>query len=109
VPGFGPVTRSGGLLAQRSNSGSFSDTSFAVVPELNLRVGWKATEHVSVSAGYTFLYWSSVSRAGDQIDARVNPTQIPPGLLSGPARPAFVGKDTDFWAQGVSGGVTFSW
>jgi hypothetical protein len=35
----------------------------------------------------------------------VNATQIPPGTLVGPARPTYLNKQTDFWAQGISFGV----
>ncbi|HET7719587.1 MAG TPA: BBP7 family outer membrane beta-barrel protein, partial [Acidimicrobiales bacterium] len=57
-------------------------------------------------AGYTVLYWSSVVRPGDQVDLLVNASQIPSNLLPtglvGPARPAVLFRDTDFWAQGVN-------
>ncbi len=59
--------------------------------------------------GYDFLYWSSVARPGDQIDRTVNSTQIAPrtGPFTGPARPAFEFKNTDYWAHGVNFGVEF--
>jgi hypothetical protein len=58
--------------------------------------------------GYTFLYWSSVVRAGDQIDLTVNPNLLSdtPG---GPARPSFAFHETGIWAQGLSLGVELAW
>ena len=103
------MTSRGGLLAQRSNIGGYSDNNFSLVPEATLRVGFRLSENVAVTAGYTFLYWTDVARAGEQIDTRVNRTQIPPGTLLGPARPVFQGHETDFWAQGVSAGVDIRW
>jgi hypothetical protein len=58
-------------------------------------------------AGYSFIYWPGVARAGEQIDFALNPTQLPPGTLVGPARPAFVLHRSDLWAHGFSIGVEF--
>jgi hypothetical protein len=96
----------GGLLTQPTNIGQYTESRFAVVPEVGVRVGTQLGNSLRVFAGYDFLYWSSVARAGDQIDLRVNPNQIPPPLpLNGPARPAFTPNPTDFWVQGFSIGA----
>jgi hypothetical protein len=112
VPPTGrPLVSSGGLLAVSTNSGQFTRGPFAVVPELGVRVGYQLSRHIRLFAGYTFLYWSTVVRPGDQIDRGVNPTQVsviqPAGSLTGPARPAFVFHETDFWAQGGTFGLEF--
>jgi hypothetical protein len=109
APGAAPVTRSGGLLALGTNSGHFEDTAFTVVPEVTLKAGVFLTESLSLFVGYNFLYWSSVYRAGEQIDPVVNPSQIPPGTLVGPARPAFPGRESGFWVHGVSAGAALRW
>ena len=57
--------------------------------------------------GYTFLYWTTVGRAADQIDPVVNPTQFGGGRLAGPAAPAFDLWTTGFWAQGLSLGFEY--
>jgi hypothetical protein len=100
--GVGNVsTVEGGLLAQDTNIGTHRWDEFAMIGEAGialrreLRCGWAA------SLGYSVIYWSDVARAGEQIDTTVNPTQIPPGSLTGPARPAFPFRTTDFWAQGL--------
>lgn len=107
IPPGGPATTyPGGLYAQPSNIGRYTRTVFAVMPEIGLRLGVQATEHCRVYVGYNFLYLSNVLRAGDQIDQRVNPNQLPPRTnFTGPALPAYTPKSTDFWMQGVSIGL----
>jgi hypothetical protein len=101
----------GGLLAVPTNSGHFTRSPFAVVPELGVQLGYQLSRHVRFFAGYTFLYWSTVVRPGNQIDRVLNPMQVPvvgpPGLLTGPARPAFSFHESDFWAQGGNFGLEF--
>jgi hypothetical protein len=100
-----------GFLALASNSGRFTRDEFAVVPEIGIDVGWQITTHLRASVGYTFLYWSSVARPGDQVDEGLSGTQLPtdtrfnPG--SGPARPTVLLRSTDFWAQGINFGMEF--
>ena len=104
-PGGTPVTYPGGLLALPTNMGHYSRNDFCVVPEVGFNVGYQFTENVRVYAGYSFLYMSNVTRVGDIIDTTVNPTQLAPGTLVGPARPAFSWHDSDFWAQGFNIGA----
>jgi hypothetical protein len=108
---FRDDTFNGGLLALPTNSGRHSRTRSAVVPEVGINVGWQITDHLRASLGYTFLYWSQVARPGEAIDRGINPSQLAsefgPGMLVGPARPAFAFKDTDFWAQGINFSVEF--
>jgi hypothetical protein len=99
----------GGLFALSSNSGSYNRTIFAVAPEVNVNVGYQVTDHLRVMAGYSFLYLNNVARTGQQIDTTINPNLLPPATGGGAARPAFTGRDSDFWAQGVSFGVQFTW
>ena len=107
--GGGPaVTSPGGLLALPSNMGNFSQTRFAFVPELAVKVGYRVTPHVRVHAGYDFLFWSNVVRPGNVIDTGINPTQIAPGTLVGASRPAPRLDGSDFWAQGIDVGAVFS-
>jgi hypothetical protein len=75
------------------------------VPEVGLTVGYQCTDHWRVFGGYNFLYWSSVARAGEQIDPRVNAfsTLIP----GSPRVPAFPFHSEDFWAQGLTLGVEY--
>ena len=110
-PAGTPTSLPGGLLALPTNIGQFSRDRFAVVPEVGLHVGYQVTNFARAFVGYSFLYCSNVVRAGDVIDRTVNLSQIPTtmgnGTLTGPARPAVLFKDTDFWAQGVDFGLEF--
>jgi hypothetical protein len=105
-PGFPTVTLPGGLLALSSNSGRHTRDAVAFVPEINARLGYQLTPHVRLYAGYSFLYWNQVIRAGDQIDLAVNPALLPPALAGAtPLRPAFTFNGTGLWAQGVDLGL----
>ena len=75
----------------------FAHSQFAVVPELGIQLGYQLTRHATLSAGYTFVYWSDAARSGDQIVRGV----------TGPASPAFSFRETDFWAQGGHFGLEF--
>ena len=98
----------GGLLAQPTNSGDFTDNHFAVASELGVRLGAQVTDRTRAFVGYNVLYVSRVERAADTIDLRVNPNQVaPPQALNGPALPAFVPNRTDFWVQGISLGIEY--
>jgi hypothetical protein len=57
--------------------------------------------------GYTLLYWSKVTRPGDLIDLNVNPSQIPPGTLSGSPEPRFSFASNDFWIHGLNLGLEY--
>jgi len=112
-PGAAPIVQPGGLLAQATNGGRRSRDQFSVVSEIGVNVGCQLTQRWRASAGYSFLYVSSVVRPGDQIDLAVNPNQLPsaagPGTLDGPARPAPLFQGTDFWAQGMNFGLEYRW
>jgi hypothetical protein len=98
----------GGLYALPTNIGSYHRGQLAFIPEAGLDVGFELTSHVTLRAGYSFLWVSAVARAGEQIDPVVNVTQFrirSPGPFEGPARPAFEFQGTDFWAQGVNIGL----
>ena len=108
VPGSPPEIHPGGLLALSSNSGSHTRNVFAVVPEARVQLAYEVGPHMRVHAGYTFLYWSRLIRAGDQIDLVVNPALLPPHAPgASPARPAFTFQGTGIWAQGIDLGVEF--
>lgn len=103
-----PAAFNGGLLTQPTNIGDTGTNRFAVAPELGLRVGAQVTDRTRAFVGYNFLYITSATRAAEQIDLRVNPTQLAPSTtLTGPAFPAFSQQRTDYWVQGVSLGIEY--
>ena len=105
IPPGGPaLVRPGDLLALPSNMGRYGRDEFAVVPEVGANVGYQVTDHLRVGVGYSFLYATSFVRPGDAVDLNVNSTRTPGSLAvpSGPLRPLFTFRDTDFWAQGIN-------
>ena len=101
----------GGLYALPSNIGSHSQTRFGFVPEIGVKLGYDITENIRVFVGYDFLYWSSVLRAGDQIDQALDVNQVPnAGAAFPPAnqvRPVVPFRPTSYWATGVNAGILF--
>jgi hypothetical protein len=92
------TTTPGGFFAGPNNSGDYSRTRFAFVPEIGVNLGYRLTPHLTASVGYTFLYVSSVVRPGDQLDRSVN--FAPPNT-----HPAFSLNSTGLWIQGVNLGL----
>jgi hypothetical protein len=112
VPGEAlAATIPGGLLALDTNIGRTTQDRFAVLPEVDLKIGYKINEFLTAFVGYNFMYLSSVVRPGDQIDRTINvanvPTSLAYGLTGGPTSPAPQFNRTDFWAQGVTFGLLF--
>ncbi|MBC7855536.1 MAG: BBP7 family outer membrane beta-barrel protein [Pirellulaceae bacterium] len=105
-PGLGPVTSSGGLLAQGTNSGIRTRNRLAFIPEVNLNLGYRVNDQWSLTMGYSFVYFSDVVVAGGQIDPAVNLSQNP-GPIVGPISPAPLLNTTDYWVQGLSLGVDY--
>lgn len=104
--GVTPATFAGGIFAQQSNIGEITRDSFAFIPELGLKLGYNFRDNVQMTVGYTFMMYSSVAMAGDQIDQVVDLTQI--GGAAG-VRPAPSFQDTSFWLQGVDLGLSWSY
>ena len=103
----------GGLLALRSNIGSHEQDELACIPEIGVNIGFQLTRSLKARVGYSFLWVSTVARAGEQIDPVINVTQFPilsaNGPLVGPARPALKFAETDFWAHGLNVGLELSY
>jgi hypothetical protein len=111
-PGGEPVTivtgsHPGGVLAQPTNMGRFDDSLFAAVGEFGVTADYALWSQCRFLVGYSFLYWTTVGRAADQIDTSVNPTQFGGGPLAGPPAPVFDLRTTGFWAQGLALGFEY--
>lgn len=100
------TTTPGGVLTQPSNIGRRSEQEFAAIGEVGLGLEWLPVCQCRISLGYTWLYWSDIARAFDQIDTRVDPNQLAPNNGGG-NRPAFDLQTTSFWAQGLTAGFTY--
>ncbi len=106
TPGGVVTNLPGNLLALPSNIGHYSRDQFSVVPEVGLNVGYQLTRHVSLSAGYTCIYWSNVQprRCGQpcgELHTRAGEHFSP----TGPLDPMFHFHNSGFWAQGLNIGV----
>ncbi len=104
-PAAGFSSFAGGLLTQRSNIGRYSSDAFSVVPEISLNLGRQLTPRLRIFAGYTFLYWTNLWRAGEQIDTVLG--QVPPLAVAPGAHPAFLGNGSNLWLQGASVGAEY--
>jgi hypothetical protein len=113
VPDVGSAVRvSGGQFAAPSNSGRFTHDEFAVIPEVEVKVGYQATSCVRATVGYNFLYWNRVVRPGNQVDLivddRTNP--VNGAFAAGTTGTLFPRREfnrSDFWAQGLTLGLEF--
>lgn len=107
--GINPGSAASGILALPSNSGSFTRNEFIIIPEGQAKLSVDLFSNLRLFVAYDFLYMSSVVRASSQIDRNVNPTQNPFFLTAtGTPAPLPSFNRTDFWAQGVSAAVRFS-
>lgn len=105
----GTPYNSGVFANYTTNSGSYSRNAFCFVPEATLKFGVDITERLRLFVGYNFLFMSNAVRPGDAIDPTINTSlQMPGGATSGtPARPVFVFRNSDFWAQGMTAGLEY--
>jgi hypothetical protein len=104
------VSHQGGVFAQTySNIGDHERNVACWAPEAGVKLSYAMTQKLSMSVGYTFLYWTRMVLAGDQIDRNVNASQMSGGTLVGPAVPEFRFKDTDFWVQTIDIGLSYNY
>jgi Putative beta barrel porin-7 (BBP7) len=105
----------GGLLALPSNIGTRHNYVFSQIPEGNLKFLVPMGKQITLSAGFTAMYWNHVARAVNQIDRGLDITQIPnfPGSAaassSGLGRPAALFQQSDLWLLGISFGIEYHW
>ena len=111
-----PINESGGLLAlEGTNIGSFTRDEFSILPQVDARFGYRIMDRLTLTLGYSFLYWMRVARPGEQIDFRVNPNYFPssnpfappPTPPLGPRDPRPQFADAAFWAQGLNLGLEY--
>jgi len=98
-----------GLFVQPSNAGRRHNDQFAAVPEVALNAIYEFNDYFRLNLGYTFLYATNVIRPGNQIDRVVNIQALQPIGQVGPNRPLLTFRDSDFWAQGLTVGLEFSY
>jgi len=94
----------GGLLAQPTNIGVYSRNRFALIPQVDVKLGYQVFPALRITVGYNFTYITNVLRPGNQIDTTVNTTQIAGLPLIGEARPQATLNESGVWLQGVTTG-----
>ena len=113
IPAGGTASvQPGALLALPGrNIGSFDNNEFSTASELGVTVGYQITSNIQIFGGYSCLYWTNVVRPGSEIDPVLDTTRIPNfgGTAPTSVRPFVPFNQVDFWAQGVSAGIRFSW
>jgi hypothetical protein len=109
VPGVAPAGFNGGFLALSSNTGVFNSDDWVVVPEVGTGLSWRASDHICLNLGYSFLYWSKIANAGDQVNFSLNPNLFPPPRSTGttPVSPTFNLQKSEIWVQSVNLGLEF--
>jgi hypothetical protein len=104
-----PAVVPGGLYANATNIGRYRNDEFAVIPEVNVNLGYNWTSWMTTFIGYSFIYASRVVRPGDQYSPVVNPALVPTspsfGLGVPVPTPNPVLTQSDFWIQGISFGI----
>jgi hypothetical protein len=106
----GGLVNQGGVFTQSTNIGRVQHNHFAYIPEVNVNLVYNVTPSLRLITGYSFIYWSRVLLAGNQIDPNINTTQfggVTP--IGGPAQPVAPFARTDFWVQGLSLGGEYRW
>jgi hypothetical protein len=115
APGAPSVTVPGGFLALAgTNIGRQKTDWFSVAPQVGVQLGYHVTQNIRAHVGYDFLYINSVVRPGEQIALRVNPSFVPtsPAFGTGSRQLAEPGpflRQDDFWAHGISAGLTIEY
>ncbi len=94
-----------GIYATLSNINTYTKDQFTVIPQLNMELSCQLSPRLRGFVGYNLLYWSSVWRAGDQIDLFIDPQQFPPTPKPHLPLPTFPGYNSNFWALGVNAGL----
>jgi hypothetical protein len=115
-PNGGVLTTPGGLLAvPGANIGHWSQSRFAVVPEVGVNLGYQVTQNMQLFVGYNFLALSSAVRPGgainQNIDAARVPNLLPPGSATpiSPPQPYPQLHTTAYYIQGINFGLMYRW
>jgi hypothetical protein len=102
-PANGPATEEdGGFLAAPSNEGVRQRYQLAFIPELNVNLCYNFSPCWKIWVGYSFVYFSDVVLAGNQIDRAVD-------LSPQATQPQFRLVNNDFLIQGINIGAEYRW
>lgn len=91
-----------GYLVNSANAGAGSTDSFAVMPEIGLKLGYCVNRYTDFTIGYSYLSVSDVLQVSDTINTVVDTSDTP----TAPTRNFTHG---DYWLHGVNIGLTFNY
>jgi len=109
TPGFGTITRDGGVLALGSNSGLSSSGDWKVLPEAGVNLNWQVGSNLNMRFGYTFMLLNGIARVVDKVDTTINPNFFPGGSSAGVVRPANNNVRSDMWIQSLNVGLIWTY
>ena len=109
LTGPGGQTVPTGVLALPGNIGTYTRSTFGVVPEFGLTLAAQPFRNVRLTMGYSYLYWNKVARPGNQIDRVINPTveatSTSFGIPNAGANPSFTQiRESSFWMSALNFG-----
>jgi hypothetical protein len=85
----------GNVFLGPNNIGSFENSSFSVIPQISIKLGYDITCHLRATIGYDALFWDNVERPGNQISNVVG---------AGPQH-----NLSSVWVQGFDVGLNVHW
>lgn len=77
-----PIINNAGILVQSSNRGTYSQDVASMMMELGFNGSVHIAQGVSLTAGYSVLYWGNVAQAGAQIDPNLHPGLFEPATAT---------------------------
>lgn len=106
---FVPVTDTyaGGFLALPSNIGGYNEDDFGVLLHFDAQIVYEFSCRTRLRVGYQYHHLSHVLLAGDQVDLRINPTQLDGGTLVGFAEPTYSADQTFYQLHSFSAGIEY--
>ncbi|QDT58164.1 hypothetical protein SV7mr_06530 [Stieleria bergensis] len=99
------VTDPNGLLVRSTNAGQHSDTTFGVVPELSLSVGWHRFPAVDVTFGYDLVVMTDALDVSGAIDPGLASNLADPAV--GSQSPAFSFRSDTYYLQSIHFGLAY--
>lgn len=102
----GAVTvTNGGIFAQPTNIARHETREFAIMPEMQMKIGYRILPCLEATLGYNGIYWNRMAQAGEQVDRTLNSTQFDGNTLFGAPRPEFNFRLHDYYVQGITVGL----
>jgi hypothetical protein len=102
----------GGLYANSSNIGRYKNDEFAIIPDINMTLGYNILKAVKLSVGYNFIYYNNVARPTSVINPVVNTGVVPTspdfGLIPTVSTGSVV-KQADFLLHGLNFSIVFQY